>query len=270
MGKRVTYAVHEANFGEGYQTRLSVINNKGQTLDLSFGMLTQIQADDIEDFLDSQAGAKAFLYGAPGFGGVLPWVCKEWRREHQGLWFRITAAFVRVFDVASLSGGGDAGPTGITVLRQTAAQWSSENPLLDDGVFAIETDTDLYKIGNGVSVWTSLPYMRAPLPGNQPVAHVEQRTAAAWRTFDPIMSDQTVGYEIDTHRAKIGDGSTRWLNLPYLVTDGDSIVQAYAALSGGTSASRVPELILEGGRGTGRPARDLTVDSGSSAGRTII
>ncbi len=29
MGKRVDYKVHEAGFGDGYSTRLSVINNKG-------------------------------------------------------------------------------------------------------------------------------------------------------------------------------------------------------------------------------------------------
>ena len=270
MGKRVEYKVHEASYGDGYETRLSVINNKGQKVNISWTMLTSQQADDLEEFFDAKAGAEPFLYGAPNWGQPLPWKCKTWDRTHEGLWETVSATFERVFDVSSLSGGGESGPTGITVLRQTAAQWTSSNPLLDDGTFAIETDTDLYKIGDGVSVWSALSYMRAPLPGNQAVAHIEQRTAAAWRAFDPIMTDQTIGYEIDTRRAKIGDGSTRWVNLPYLVTDGDSPVTGYGSLSGGSSAARTPEFVLDGGQAPIRGEVTLEVDAGSTAGRTLL
>lgn len=269
MGKRVNYTVHEAALGDGYSTRLSVINNKGQKVNLSWTMLTFAQADDLEEFFDARAGAEPFLYGPPNWGSALPWVCKTWDRTHEGLWETISATFERVFDVSSLSGGGEGQITGITVLRKTAAQWTSENPLLEDGTFAVETDTDLYKIGDGVSVWGSLPYMRAPLPGNTPVAHIEQRTAAAWRALDPIMTDQTIGYEIDTRKAKIGDGSTRWVNLPYLVTDGDSPVTGYGSLSGGTAASRVPEFVLDGGAEVTRAVTTLEVDSGQSAERFL-
>ncbi len=270
MGKRVEYKVHEAGFGDGYETRLSVINNKGQKINLSWTMLTFAQADDLEDFFDAKAGAEPFLYGPPNWGLPLPWKCKSWDRTHEGMWETVTATFERVFDVSSLSGGGESGPTGIVVLRKTAAQWASENPLLEDGTFGIETDTDLYKIGDGVSVWLSLPYMRAPLPGNTPVAHIEQRTAAAWRALDPILTDQTIGYEIDTRRAKIGDGSTRWVNLPYLVTDGDSPVTGYGSLSGGSSAARVPEFVLDGGQAPTRGDVTLEVDAGIGAGRTLV
>ena len=269
MGKRVNYTVHEAAMGDGYSTRLSVINNKGQKVNLSWTMLTFAQADDLEDFFDAKAGAEPFLYGPPNWGQALPWVCKTWDRTHEGMWETVSATFERVFDVSSLSGGGESGPTGIVVLRKTAAQWASENPLLEDGTFGIETDTDLYKIGDGVSVWLSLPYMRAPLPGNTPVAHIEQRTAAAWRAFDPILTDQTIGYEIDTRRAKIGDGSTRWVNLPYLVTDGDSPVAGFGSLSGGTSAARVVEYVLEGGAQVNRAATTLEVNAGESASRFL-
>lgn len=269
MGKRVNYTVHEAALGDGYSTRLSVINNKGQKVNLSWTMLTFAQADDLEEFFDARAGAEPFLYGPPNWGSALPWVCKTWDRTHEGLWETISATFERVFDVSSLSGGGEGGITSITVLRKTAAQWTSENPLLEDGTFAVETDTDLYKIGDGVSVWGSLPYMRAPLPGNEPVAHIEQRTAAAWRALDPIMTDQTIGYEVDTRKAKIGDGSTRWVNLPYLVTDGDSPVTGYGSLSGGTAAARVPEFVLDGGAQVTRAVTTLEVDSGQSAERFL-
>jgi hypothetical protein len=48
--------------------------------------------------------------------------------------------------------------------RGTAAQWTTENPLLAVGEMAIESDTELFKIGDGVRRWNSLPYggLRGP------------------------------------------------------------------------------------------------------------
>ena len=42
--------------------------------------------------------------------------------------------------------------------RDTAANWTSTNPVLSEGEPAYETDTGSVKIGDGVTVWTSLPY----------------------------------------------------------------------------------------------------------------
>lgn len=42
--------------------------------------------------------------------------------------------------------------------RGTAVQWTTGNPLLAKGEMAIESDTDLFKIGDGVRRWTALPY----------------------------------------------------------------------------------------------------------------
>ena len=42
--------------------------------------------------------------------------------------------------------------------RDTAANWSSANPVLLAGELAIETDTDLFKLGDGTTAWNSLPY----------------------------------------------------------------------------------------------------------------
>jgi len=42
--------------------------------------------------------------------------------------------------------------------RDTASNWTSENPTLADGEFALESDTTKYKIGDGTTVWTSLAY----------------------------------------------------------------------------------------------------------------
>ena len=42
--------------------------------------------------------------------------------------------------------------------RGTAAAWTAANPILADGEAGCENDTGKFKIGNGVTVWTSLPY----------------------------------------------------------------------------------------------------------------
>ena len=42
--------------------------------------------------------------------------------------------------------------------RDTAAAWTAANPVLATGELGLETDTTLYKIGNGSTAWNSLAY----------------------------------------------------------------------------------------------------------------
>lgn len=42
--------------------------------------------------------------------------------------------------------------------HDTAANWTSANPILATGEMGIETDTDKFKIGDGVATWSALPY----------------------------------------------------------------------------------------------------------------
>ena len=46
----------------------------------------------------------------------------------------------------------------IQLRRDTAANWTSSNPTLASGEFGLETDTDLFKVGNGSTAWASLGY----------------------------------------------------------------------------------------------------------------
>lgn len=47
----------------------------------------------------------------------------------------------------------------------TAANWTSANPVLAEREMAIETDTGKHKIGDGVTAWNSLGYDGVPGPG---------------------------------------------------------------------------------------------------------
>lgn len=42
--------------------------------------------------------------------------------------------------------------------RGTAQQWTDENTVLAEGEIGFETDTNQFKIGNGVNAWSVLPY----------------------------------------------------------------------------------------------------------------
>ena len=46
----------------------------------------------------------------------------------------------------------------IQVRRGTASQWTSVNPILAAGELGVESDTNLFKFGNGSSTWTALAY----------------------------------------------------------------------------------------------------------------
>lgn len=46
----------------------------------------------------------------------------------------------------------------IQLRRGTAAEWTSTNPTLMVGELGYETDTGLYKIGNGSTTWANLSY----------------------------------------------------------------------------------------------------------------
>ena len=47
---------------------------------------------------------------------------------------------------------------------------------------------------------------------------VRRDTAANWTSYNPILLAGEIGYEYNTNKAKIGDGTTNWNGLPYLTT----------------------------------------------------
>lgn len=46
--------------------------------------------------------------------------------------------------------------------RDTAANWTSANPTLAAGEYALELDTQRFKNGDGATAWTGLPYAAGP------------------------------------------------------------------------------------------------------------
>jgi hypothetical protein len=46
----------------------------------------------------------------------------------------------------------------IQLRRDTASNWSENNPIIASGELGVETDTGKFKLGNGSSSWSSLQY----------------------------------------------------------------------------------------------------------------
>ena len=72
------------------------------------------------------------------------------------------------------------------------------------------------------------------------IIQLKRGTAAAWTSANPTLNAGEVGFETDTKKMKVGDGSTAWTSLSYTATDGDiSGVTAGTGLSGGGSTGAV-------------------------------
>ena len=46
----------------------------------------------------------------------------------------------------------------IQLRNSTASEWTTADPVLAQGEMGIEIDTNQFKIGNGVDLWSDLPY----------------------------------------------------------------------------------------------------------------
>jgi hypothetical protein len=60
--------------------------------------------------------------------------------------------------------------------------------------------------------------MPKSLPGS--VMKVKRATAARWTSQNPVLAAGEIGYETDTRKMKLGDGTSSWTQLSYLQADG--------------------------------------------------
>jgi len=69
---------------------------------------------------------------------------------------------------------------------------------------------------------------------------IRRGTAAEWTSANPVLAAGEWGFETDTKKGKIGDGSTVWSSLAYILGVGDiDGVTAGTGLSGGGSSGTV-------------------------------
>jgi hypothetical protein len=69
------------------------------------------------------------------------------------------------------------------------------------------------------------------------VIQVKRGTASAWTSANTVLTAGEIGFESDTKKMKVGDGTTAWTSLGYTATDGDiTAVVAGTGLSGGATS----------------------------------
>jgi len=149
----------------------------------------------------------------------------------------------------------------IQLRNDTAANWTSANPVLAQGEMGIENDTDKYKIGDGSTAWNSLSYSSLPsdavtLTGVEtltnktltaPVVNnaVLQGAEESWNVAATAATG-TVNFDTLTSTAWLytSDASGNWtLNvrgdsgttLASLLNTGDSITVVFAVTQGATA-----------------------------------
>lgn len=72
------------------------------------------------------------------------------------------------------------------------------------------------------------------------IIQIKRGTAAAWTSANPTLNSGEIGFESDSKKMKVGDGSTAWTSLGYTATDGDiSGITAGTGLSGGGTSGAV-------------------------------
>ena len=109
----------------------------------------------------------------------------------------------------------------IQVRRDTAANWTSENPILAAGEPAYETDTAKEKIGDGSTVWTSLPYIAASTGTLDSVIGGTDITVDNTDPINPIVNftGTSGGGQVDSITAGAGIQVTGTATVPIVTAD---------------------------------------------------
>ena len=125
----------------------------------------------------------------------------------------------------------------IRVRRGTVYEWSTYNPVLEEGELALEYPDEgigglcKFKVGDGSTDWNELGYAfdatsASSIDGGNPTSFhsiiLRSGSLIDWTNVNPVLTKNEIVYVTDKYAFKIGDGVTRFLELPY--TKSGSIV----------------------------------------------
>jgi len=110
----------------------------------------------------------------------------------------------------------------IKIRRDLSINWNNINPVLADGEIGLELDTDKIKIGNNINAWNDLPYLTEGV-----LADIRRKTKDEWTVQNTILEPGELGFETDTHKVKIGDGTSTWNQLSYLIGETENKISLY-------------------------------------------
>lgn len=148
----------------------------------------------------------------------------------------------------------------------TAAQWSLSNPILAQGEIGVETDTNQFKIGNGVSTWGSLSYggIQGPAQtqplfayGSKQDGNLNLNAGTITLTRDMFYDSVTIsgsgkivtnGFKIFCHTLDLSDANTGSI-VPTAAPDGTAATTQAGAAGGVASTIGTLSPSVVGGAG---------------------
>jgi hypothetical protein len=170
----------------------------------------------------------------------------------------------------------------IQLRRGTASAWTAANPTLAVGEFAVETDTDKYKIGDGSTAWTSLSYSSLPsgavttaggvtITGT--MTHGADGTGADVRWNSGTAGDYMLWDASEEQLVITGTAGATALN----IADGNVVIAGDLTVNGATTNISttnyvVEDSLIELNTGAGSNANDLGIvmERGSTGDNAII
>ena len=73
------------------------------------------------------------------------------------------------------------------------------------------------------------------------IIQIRRDTASNWTSANPTLAQGEMGYETDTDKVKIGDGSTAWTSLGYVIDTGSYLTSESNDLTASVTWANVPD-----------------------------
>ncbi len=124
----------------------------------------------------------------------------------------------------------------IQLRRDTAANWTSVNPVLASGEAGLETDTLKLKIGNGATAWASLAYA-VDLSGYSPTSHNHTGVYDPAGTAASAVSAHAIATDPHGDRAFATSAASTAQSNAISTASGDATTKANAAQAAAIAAS---------------------------------
>jgi hypothetical protein len=132
--------------------------------------------------------------------------------------------------------------------RDTAANWTSVNPVLAAGEAGLETDTKLVKYGDGSTAWTSLPYQKTGVVTGGTTGQFLTKVDGTdfnttWSSTAP-----SAGYtSVIKHEVKLGESIAKGQAVYVSSSNGTNMVVSKASNASETTSSKTMGLLETGG-----------------------
>jgi len=129
----------------------------------------------------------------------------------------------------------------IQTRRDTAANWANNNPILASGELALETDTGLFKFGNGTAAWNNLQYTTGGGPRTNlfvsSITFLNQKTTLSPTPLTSIIALSSATTPIAAFTSSINSQVSCYNDPAYKCNQIASNGSLYVAVGQGTSSA---------------------------------